>query len=83
MGRDLLEINVFSESINRCTEALNGYEINVRNMLLRSDDDTYNDQINAYVGLTAIQVISMQPFHPITFMNCSFKSIRGVKLFCE
>jgi len=56
MGRDLLNLPAFADTIDRCTMALERYNFNVRDLLMNSNDQTYDDPINTFVGITCIQV---------------------------
>jgi len=56
MGRSLLQIPIFSQSIDKCTAALKFYDLNIRDLLLSSDEKVYENPINIFVALTAVQV---------------------------
>ena len=63
MGVDLLKIPRFSQSIDRCTEALKVYtDLDVANMLKDSDNSSnenpisHHDLVQSFVGIVSIQV---------------------------
>ncbi|XP_077868685.1 fatty acid synthase-like [Saccoglossus kowalevskii] len=56
MGKDLMKLNTYRESIMNCTEALKDMDINVYDMIMNSDENTYKDVVKSFVGLAAIQI---------------------------
>ncbi|XP_077979410.1 fatty acid synthase-like [Glandiceps talaboti] len=56
MGRDMMELDIFRDSILKSTEYLKDTNINVYEMLMNSDDNMYEDVVKSFVGLAAIQV---------------------------
>ena len=56
MGHDLMTLDCFRESIMRSDAVLKPYGIDLCDLLMSSDDDTFNDIVNAFVGIVAIQV---------------------------
>ncbi|XP_002741902.2 fatty acid synthase-like, partial [Saccoglossus kowalevskii] len=56
MGQDLMKLNTYKESILKCTEALKDTNINVYDMIMNSDENTYKDVVKSCVGIIAIQV---------------------------
>ena len=58
MGRDLMTLDCFRESIMRSDSVLRQYGIQLCELLMDSKDDTFNDTINSFVGIAAIQVSS-------------------------
>jgi len=57
MGRDLMTLDCFRESIMRSDSALRPYGINVFDLLIDSKEDTFNDTVISFVGIVGIQVI--------------------------
>jgi len=57
MGRDLMTLDCFRESIVRSDSALRPYGINVFDLLMDSKEDTFNDTVSSFVGIVGIQVI--------------------------
>ena len=56
MGRDLMGIEVFYNSIMRSDSLLKQYKINLHELLMEGDENTFNDTLNSFVGIAAIQV---------------------------
>lgn len=56
MGCSLMQIPDFRESILRSDEALKDTGLVVSRMLIEADDSTFEDTVNSFVGLAAIQV---------------------------
>lgn len=56
MGCSLMQIPDFRESILHSDEALKDTGLVVSRMLLEADDSTFEDTVNSFVGLAAIQV---------------------------
>jgi len=56
MGRDLMTLDCFRESIMRSDTVLRPYGIQLCDVLLDSKDETFNNTVNSFVGIVAIQV---------------------------
>ena len=56
MGRDLMTLDCFRESIMRSDALLKPYGIDLCDLITDSKDDTFNDIVNSFVGNVAIQV---------------------------
>ncbi|XP_078491747.1 fatty acid synthase-like isoform X2 [Ciona intestinalis] len=56
MGISLLKIPVFSQTIDACTEALKGYNFNVKEFLLNTDSPVYEYIHTTMAAITAIQI---------------------------
>lgn len=56
MGRDLMEVQVFRESIMKSDVLLKQYKINLYDLLMEGDESVFNDTLNSFVGIAAIQV---------------------------
>lgn len=56
MGHSLMQLQIFRESIQRSDAALKDIGLCVSNLLMGADDTTFDDTINAFVGLAAIQI---------------------------
>ena len=57
MGRDLMGIDCFRASIERSDEVLKAYGLELVHMLMHGDESTFNDTLNSFVSIAAIQVI--------------------------
>ncbi|XP_076855678.1 fatty acid synthase [Brachyhypopomus gauderio] len=56
MGRSLMQLQEFRESILRSDQALRDTGLCVSRLLLEADDNTFEDTVHAFVGLAAIQI---------------------------
>ena len=56
MGRDLMTLDTFHQSILQSDNVLRPYGIELYNMLMTGDDKTFDDTLNSFVGIAAIQV---------------------------
>ena len=56
MGKELMKIPTFKKSIQKANGILKDVNIDVEKLLLQSDEDTYKNTINSFVGLASIQV---------------------------
>lgn len=60
MGRSLMQLPDFRESILRSDTALKDTGLVVSQLLMEADDATFEDTVHAFVGLAAIQVVWKQ-----------------------
>ena len=56
MGRDLMQVDVFKKSIMKSDALLRPYGIELYNMLMTCDENTFENTLNSFVGIAAIQV---------------------------
>jgi len=56
MGRDLMTLDSFRESIAQSETILRPYGVNLVHLLTHSDEDTFNDTISSFVGVVSVQV---------------------------
>uniref|UniRef100_A0A8C2UDF0 Fatty acid synthase n=1 Tax=Coturnix japonica TaxID=93934 RepID=A0A8C2UDF0_COTJA len=56
MGLSLMKLDLFRQSILRSDEALKSTGLKVSDLLLRADENTFDDTVHAFVGLAAIQI---------------------------
>ena len=58
MGRDLMILDCFRESIMRSDALLRPYNVRLCDLLMDGEDETFttNDTVNSFVGIVAIQV---------------------------
>lgn len=56
MGRSLMRLDLFRASILRSDVAVKPHGLKVSELLLNSDESTFDDIVPAFVCLTAIQV---------------------------
>ncbi|XP_035424471.1 fatty acid synthase [Cygnus atratus] len=56
MGLSLMKLDVFRQSIIRSDEALKNTGLKVSDLLLQADDNTFDETVNAFVGVAAVQI---------------------------
>ena len=62
MGKKMLEIDVFRESILKSDAILKPYNIHLYDLLMNSDESSLDDIVNSFVGIAATQVYCYYPF---------------------
>lgn len=62
MGRDLMTIQPFRESIMRSANVLSQFNLDLYDMLMHGNADTLNSTLNSFISIAAIQVISLEKF---------------------
>jgi len=72
MGRDLMNLDCFRESIMRLDSVLKPFGVDLFHLLMYSEDDALNDIVSMFVGVVSIQVIShVSDFSKQLFVFCS------------
>ncbi|NWR76452.1 FAS synthase, partial [Centropus unirufus] len=56
MGLSLMQLDLFRQSILRSDEALKHTGLKVSELLVKEDENTFDDIVHAFVGLAAIQI---------------------------
>ena len=56
MGRDLMQLDVFCQSIMESDAVLRPYGLQLYDLLMTGDEDAFNNILNSFVGIVAIQV---------------------------
>lgn len=56
MGKDLLTIECFRSSVDRCAQALKHEGFDVLSLFEKCNESTYEDPLNVFVGLAALQI---------------------------
>ena len=56
MGRDLMTLDCFRESIMRSDALLRPHGVHLLDLLMTSEDDAFDGCVNTMVGIAAIQV---------------------------
>lgn len=56
MGRELLGIETFQRSLRRCADALKPHGIDLMNIIMNATDETYENVIDSFVSIAAMQV---------------------------
>lgn len=58
MGKQLLNIPIFAKSIRKCEAILKPKGVDLINILTSEDPALFNNILNSFVGIAAIQVYS-------------------------
>ncbi|XP_055303122.1 fatty acid synthase-like [Sitodiplosis mosellana] len=56
MAKDLMHLEVFRNSINRCTDVLRPEGVDLVKILTESDESTFDNILNSFVSIAAVQV---------------------------
>uniref|UniRef100_A0A8B9MNP4 Fatty acid synthase n=1 Tax=Accipiter nisus TaxID=211598 RepID=A0A8B9MNP4_9AVES len=56
MGLSLMKLDLFRQSVLRSDEALKNTGLKVSDLLLQADENTFDDIVQAFVGLAAVQI---------------------------
>lgn len=56
MGRDLMTLDSFRDSIMKSDAVLKPYGIHLCDMLMESKEETFSNTLNSFIGIAAIQV---------------------------
>ncbi|PSN28987.1 Fatty acid synthase [Blattella germanica] len=56
MGKDLMQLEVFERGIRKCAAALEPEGINLYDIIMSSDDSTFDNVLNSFVSIAAVQV---------------------------
>lgn len=56
MGKDLMQLEVFERGIRKCAEALEPEGINLYDIILSTDESTFDNVMNSFISIAAIQV---------------------------
>jgi len=56
MGRDLLHIPTFARAIDKCDAVLKPKGLDIRHIITSTDPKLFDNILNAFVGIAAIQV---------------------------
>ena len=73
MGRDLMGIEAFHQSILRSEAALQQHGVKLQELITSSDERVFENTLNSFVGIVAIQVghfkVCIQPNQQKTLIN--------------
>lgn len=58
-GKDLFQIPVFAEAIKKCDRVLKPRGIDIVHIITEKDSNMFNNIVNSFVGIAAIQVTSI------------------------
>lgn len=56
MAKDLMQLDMFKDSIKRCSDALKPHGINLENLLLHSDESAFDNVLNSFISIAAMQI---------------------------
>lgn len=56
MAKDLMQIDIFRNSINRSADVLKPLGINLEDLVINGTESTFNNVLNSFVSIAAIQV---------------------------
>ena len=56
MGRQLMEIDVFRESVIKLHAFLKPYSVDLYDCLMNEKDEMFTDVVNTFVGIISMQV---------------------------
>jgi fatty acid synthase len=56
MGQKMMKIPIFRQSVCSSSKHLKEYGFDLEKMILDTNEDTYKNTINSFVGLAAIQI---------------------------
>jgi fatty acid synthase len=63
MGRDLLRIPIFSAAVDRCDAVLRPRGLDIRHILTTKDKLIFDNILNCFVAIAAVQVCSSLMSH--------------------
>ena len=56
MGKSLMAIDKFAESINKCADVLKQFKVDLHDILLSEDEKALSSIVNPFVAITAVQI---------------------------
>nr|XP_022904132.1 fatty acid synthase isoform X2 [Onthophagus taurus] len=56
MAKQLIEIEIFKNSIKKCSDALKPKGINLEDLLINGTDATFDNVLNSFISIAAVQV---------------------------
>ncbi len=59
MGRDLMHLDIFEDSIMKSNSILERQGINLYDIIMSEDENIFNEVLNSFVGIAAMQVKSL------------------------
>ena len=57
MGKDLMKLPIFSAAIEKCHKVLQPKGINLKEIIIENNPDVFNNILNSFVGIAAVQVL--------------------------
>ena len=74
MGKDLMQLEVFEKGIRKCAEALKPEGLNLYDIVLSSDESTFDNVMNSFVAIAAIQVNYIYNTYAFVILEVFFHS---------
>jgi fatty acid synthase, animal type len=65
MGKDLMRIPTFAEKIEKLSKILIDKNVNLKEVLLSSDENTFKDVLQSYIGIIATEIALTDILHDI------------------
>ena len=56
MGRKMMELDIFRQSIQRSSKTLSQYDIDLYDLIMNGDETTFDQTIPSFIGIASIQV---------------------------
>lgn len=56
MGKSLMQIDIFRETMHQCHEILKPYGLDLLSIVTSTDESTFDNIVNSFVGIAAIQI---------------------------
>ena len=82
MGADLMRIPVFAETIDRLHATLSERGLDLKRIITNESPDAFDDIMNSFVGITAIQVwSSRRAKHMMDIVENKTKTLKKLKTF--
>lgn len=57
LGQALIRLPIFAKAIEKCDAALKPYKLNIYEILTKKDNTMFDNIVNSFVGIAAIQVM--------------------------
>lgn len=78
MGKDLMQLEIFEKGIRKCAEALEPEGVNLYDIILSPDESTFDNVMNSFISIAAIQVNYVCNTHAFSISKVSFHSMNIV-----
>lgn len=56
MGKDLMKLDIFKNAINKCSHALKPHGVNLEDIIVRGDENSFENVLNSFVAIASIQI---------------------------
>lgn len=72
MGKSLMRLPIFNESIQKSHNILKQFGIDLIKIISNNDSNTFNNTVNCFVGIAAMQVNILLFYTPNVFIKKCF-----------